>query len=172
MGTCIQTQPCGLTHCLNPRLVHLVLTTWLTSTVGRNVDLLLYIPQICHTKKWCWVGGSKNVALLRHLTLGSQAPLLSCKGTPSSGSSSQDSRQPQKSTTAVYYSLQVRLARWWVLWSSQAVEGAQQCSPFGENKNRARDCVATGSLKSLLCILSTRMTGWPSNWAVVPGVVA
>lgn len=89
--------------------------------VGRSVDLLLYIPQICHNKKWCWAWRSKQLALLRHLALGSRAPLLSGKGTPSSGSSSQDSSQPQKSTAPAYDSLLVCLVPRWVPWSSQAV---------------------------------------------------
>lgn len=76
----VQTQPCGLTHCLNHRFVHLLLTSWLTFTVGRSIDLLSYIPQICHTKKWCRTRRSQQLALLRHLALGSQA-LLSGKGT-------------------------------------------------------------------------------------------
>lgn len=76
----VQTQPCALTHRLNHRFVHLLLTSWLTSTVGRSIDLLSYILQICHTKKWCWVWRSQQLALLHHLALGSQV-LLSGKGT-------------------------------------------------------------------------------------------
>lgn len=85
-------------HSLNPGLVYSVLTIWL--------NCLLKILQIFHNKRWCWVLGSKQLALPCHLGLGSPAPFLSNKGHLSSGNS-QDISELQKSITALCFGKKV-----------------------------------------------------------------